>query len=62
MSKKNELKVNDYVRINKPGFSGEVYYVESIIDGKDNTIYVVAQKEGTYVQRMKMKVNEITKL
>ena len=47
MSKKNELKVNDYVRINKPGFSGEVYYVESIIDGKDNTIYVVAQKEGT---------------
>ena len=54
MSDKKEIKVGDLV--------SEVYYVESIIDGKDNTIYVVAQKEGTYVHRMKMKVNEITKL
>ena len=55
--KDKEIKVGDWVIVTKVGLT-ERYMVESIEDD----FYIVIQKEGTYVHRLKVKKNKINKL
>ena len=54
--KKDKIKVGDWVRVLKVGIDG-VYEVESI-DGEN---IVVTQKEGSWVSRLKLKLDEVIK-
>ena len=56
MSEKKEIKVGDWVRVRKVGVDG-LYEVESI-DGEN---IVVTQKEGSWVNRLKLKLDEVIK-
>tara|TARA_A100001011_G_C13720482_1_gene599386 strand:- start:328 stop:516 length:189 start_codon:yes stop_codon:yes gene_type:complete len=62
MSNKKEIKIGDFVKVRKPGFSKDVYNVEKIIPTKDKDIYEIAHREGTYVHKMRLGLNEIVKL
>jgi hypothetical protein len=55
--KDKKIKVGDWVIVTKVGLT-ERYMVESIEDD----FYIVIQKEGTYVHRLKVKKNKINKL
>ena len=55
--KDKEIKVGDWVIVTKVGLT-ERYMVVSIEDD----FYMVIQKEGTYVHRLKVKKNKINKL
>ena len=55
--KDKKIKVGDWVIVTKVGLT-ERYMVESIEDD----FYLVIQKEGTYVHRLKVKKNQINKL
>ena len=56
MPEKKEIKVGDWVRVRKVGIDG-LYEVESI-DGEN---IVVIQKEGSWVSRLKLKLDEVIK-
>ena len=56
MPEKKEIKVGDWVRVRKVGIDG-LYEVESI-DGEN---IVVTQKEGSWVSRLKLKLDEVIK-
>tara|TARA_B100000287_G_C20467634_1_gene715915 strand:+ start:510 stop:680 length:171 start_codon:yes stop_codon:yes gene_type:complete len=56
MKEKKEIKVGDWVKVLKVGIDG-LYEVESI-DGEN---VVVIQKEGSWVSRLKLKLDEIVK-
>ena len=56
MREKMEVKVGDWVRVRKVGIDG-LYEVESI-DGEN---IVVIQKEGSWVSRLKLKLDEVIK-
>ena len=55
--KDKKIKVGDWVSVAKVGIH-ELYTVESIEDD----FYVIIQKEGTYVHRLKVKKNKVRKL
>ena len=52
-----KIKINDWVKILKPGINGS-YMVESI----DDDIYTVVLKEGNYKHRMQVKSTGLRKL
>ena len=52
------MKQGDWVRVVKTGLTDTPFQIESI----DKDGYVVIQKEGTYVYRIKVKKDEVTKL
>ena len=56
MKEKKDIKVGDWVRVRKVGIDG-LYEVESI-DGEN---IVVTQKEGSWVSRLKLKLDEVIK-
>ena len=56
MPEKKEIKVGDWVRVRKVGVDG-LYEGESI-DGEN---IVGTQKEGSWVNRLKLKLDEVIK-
>ena len=56
MPEKKEVKIGDWIRVRKVGIDG-LYEVESI-DGDE---YTVVQKEGSWVSRLKLKLDEVDK-
>ena len=52
------MKQGDWVRVIKTGLTNSPFQIESIV--KDG--YIVVQKEGTYVYRIKVKKDEVAKL
>ena len=49
-------------RLLKKYLSAPLYNVEKIIPTKDNDIYEIAHREGTYVHKMRLGLSEIVKL
>ena len=56
MPEKKGVKIGDWIRVRKVGIDG-LYKVESI-DGDE---YTVVQKEGSWVSKLKLKLDEIIK-
>ena len=52
------MKQGDWVRVIKTGLSDTPFQIESI----DKDGYIVVQKEGSYVYRIKVKKDEVVKL
>ena len=52
------MKQGDWVRVIKTGLSNKPFQIESI----DEDGYLVVQKEGSYVYRIKVKKDEVVKL